>query len=285
MAVVAAQEDRADPAPGADPHGEPAGPGRRGTSRAGGWWLAALAAITVLLGLAIPLAPVVADDPVATWPKAGAPATSTALPLTPYRPLSLQADVPCAALRPGGDALRTEPESAGTPGRGLTVATSGGRVVVTSSGAPVLDELLPLGDCTYRIVAGQAGTRVARDGQVLVDRPGALVPQVAEIATDAPGTPGLSATVHTDDRYASVPGALKLTLLVLHALALLATLWLATRRWRGRGGGLARPRFHPADAVVLLASAAWVVLGPLQNDDSWYLLMARNATPTGYIGN
>ncbi|GLZ46604.1 arabinosyltransferase [Actinomycetospora sp. NBRC 106375] len=284
MAVVAAQEGRADPAPDAEPRDETVGP-QRGGSRAAGWWLAALGAVTVLLGLAIPLAPVTADDPVVTWPKAGAPAASTSLPLTPYRPLSLQADVPCAALRGGGDALRTEPESAGAPGRGLTATTSGGRVVVTSSGATVLDELLPLGDCTYRITADQAGTRVSRDGQVLTDQPGALVPQVAELATDAPGTPGLSATVHTDDRYSSVPSGLKTTLLVLHALALVATIWMATRRWRGRGPGLQRPRFHPADVVVLLVSAAWVVLGPLQNDDSWYLLMARNATPTGYIGN
>ncbi|PVZ09512.1 arabinosyltransferase domain-containing protein [Actinomycetospora cinnamomea] len=284
MAVVAAQEDRADPAPGAGPRDETDTP-RRGRSRAAGWWLAALAALTVILGLAIPLAPVVADDPVVTWPRAGAPATSTSLPLTPYRPLSLTADVPCAALRPGGDALRTQPDSAGTPGRGLAVVNSGGRVVVTSSGDTLLDELLPLGDCTYRIVADQAGTRVERDGEVLVDRPGALVPQVAQLATDAPGTPGLRATVHADDRYSSVPSTLKLMLLVLHALALAATLVLATRRWRGRGPAVERPRFHPADAVVLLVSAAWVVLGPLQNDDSWYLLMARGATPTGYIGN
>ncbi|GAA4801232.1 arabinosyltransferase domain-containing protein [Actinomycetospora chlora] len=281
MAVVAAQESRPGPT-SPDAPGEDVRPRR---SRAGGWWLAALAAVTVLLGLAIPLAPVVADDPVVTWPKAGAPATSTTLPLTPYRPLSFAAEVPCAALRGGGDALRTEPGSAGTPGRGLTVALSGGRVVVTSSGATVLDELLPLGDCTYRVIADQAGTRVSRDGQELASFPGALVPQVAEIATDAPGTPGLAATVHTDDRYSSVPSGLKLALLVLHALALVATIWLATRRWRGRGAGLARPRLHPADAVVTLVSAAWVVLGPLQNDDSWYLLMARNATPTGYIGN
>ncbi|MDD7966401.1 arabinosyltransferase domain-containing protein [Actinomycetospora lemnae] len=285
MAVVAAQEGRADPAPGAEPRDESAGPPWRGGSRAAGWWLAALAAITVLLGLAIPLAPVLADDPVVTWPKAGQPATSTSLPLTPYRPLALSADVPCAALRPGGDALRTQPPSAGTPGRGLTLTTSGGRVVVTSSGDTLVNELLPLGDCTYRVVADQQGTRVERDGQVLVDRPGALVPQVAELATDAPGTPGLAATVHTDDRYSSVPSGLKTTLLVLHALALAATVWMAMRRWRGRGPGLEWPRFHPADAVVLVVSAAWVVLGPLQNDDSWYLLMARNAGPTGYIGN
>ncbi len=39
----------------------------------GGWILAGLAVLTVLLGVAIPLAPVIADDPVVTWPKAGAP--------------------------------------------------------------------------------------------------------------------------------------------------------------------------------------------------------------------
>jgi arabinosyltransferase B/arabinosyltransferase C len=35
----------------------------------------------------------------------------------------------------------------------------------------------------------------------------------------------------------------------------------------------------------VLVSALWVIVGPLQNDDSWYTLMARGATPTGYIGN
>ena len=113
----------------------------------------------------------------------------------------------------------------------------------------------------------------------------ALAPQVAELATEAPGTPGLAATIHPDDRYSSVPSALKLTLLILHAIALAATLVLAWRRWRGTPRPGARPRPTLADAAVVVVSAAWVVLSPVQNDDSWYLLMARNATPTGYIGN
>lgn len=157
--------------------------------------------------------------------------------------------------------------------------------MITSDGATLVDEALPPAGCLYRVTADASGTRVDRDGTVIAERPGALVPQVAQLATDAPGTPGLRATVHTDDRYSSVPGALKLTLLLLHALALAATLIVATRRWRGRGPGLVRPRPHPADAVVTAVSALWVVIGPLQNDDSWYTLMARGATPTGYIGN
>ncbi|PZP74555.1 MAG: hypothetical protein DI592_20360 [Stenotrophomonas maltophilia] len=45
------------------------------------------------------------------------------------------------------------------------------------------------------------------------------------------------------------------------------------------------PSRPTVDGVVTLVSAAWVVLSPMQNDDSWYLLMARGAGPTGYIGN
>ncbi|MFC5062680.1 arabinosyltransferase domain-containing protein [Actinomycetospora atypica] len=250
-----------------------------------GWFLAALAAVTVLLGIAIPFAPVNADDPVVSWPKAGEPATSTTIPLAPYRPLAMTADVPCRALRGGGDALRTQPVSAGTPGRGFTASNSGGRVTVTSDGATLVDEVLPLTDCVYRFSADGTTTTLARDGVVLFSGPG-QAPQVAELATTAPGTPGLAATIHPDDRYSSVPSALKLTLLILHVLALAATLVLAMRRWWGRSGtGFVRPRFHGADVAVGLISAGWVLLSPLQNDDSWYLLMARNAGPTGFVGN
>lgn len=282
MAVVAPPDSEAGRSPG---RVDDAPVGRSRAVVTSSWFLAALAAVTVLLGVAIPLAPVTASDPVVTWPKAGQPATSTTLPLTPYRPLSIQADVPCDALRRGGAGLRTQPASAGSPGRGLTVAASGGRVTVTASGETVLDEVLPLSGCTYRIAATGDGTRVERDGRVLVDRPGTPVPQVAELATDTPGTPGLSARVNTDDRYSSVPGGLKTTLLVLHLIALAALLTLAYRRWRGGGPRLPRPRPHPADAVVAAVSALWVIVGPLQNDDSWYTLMARNAGTTGYIGN
>ncbi|NYD38530.1 arabinosyltransferase domain-containing protein [Actinomycetospora corticicola] len=256
-----------------------------GTTVRSGWFLAALAAVTVLLGVAIPFAPVTADDPVVTWPKAGQPAASTSVPLVPYRPLAMTAEVPCQALRGGGDALRTQPTSAGTPGRGLTVSNSGGRVTVTSDGATLVDEVLPLTPCVYRFANDGTTTTLSRDGQQLYAAPG-QAPQVAELATDAPGTPGLAATIHPDDRYSSVPSGLKLTLLILHVLALAATLVLAGRRWWGRGGhGFVRPRFHGADVAVGVVSAAWVILSPLQNDDSWYLLMARNAGATGYVGN
>src|SRR5262249_13148374 len=72
--------------------------------------LAGLALLPLLAAIGVLLAPVVADDPVVNWPRAGQLPSSTVLPLVPYRPLSLDARVPCAALaaldlRPeGGDA-------------------------------------------------------------------------------------------------------------------------------------------------------------------------------------
>jgi arabinosyltransferase B/arabinosyltransferase C len=74
-------------------------------------------------------------------------------------------------------------------------------------------------------------------------------------------------------------------LLIAHGLALVALLVLAWRWWRGERAGLTRPRLSWADAVVAVTSLTWVVLGPVNIDDSWYLLMARNAMQSGYIGN
>jgi arabinosyltransferase B/arabinosyltransferase C len=91
--------------------------------------------------------------------------------------------------------------------------------------------------------------------------------------------------LHTDARYQSHPTPLKVVLLIAHGLALTALLVLAWRWWRGGGAGLIRPHPSWADAVVVAVSLAWVVIGPLNIDDSWYLLMARNAMESGYIGN
>ncbi len=258
-----------------------------------GWLIAALALVTGMLGILVTLAPVTADDPVVSWPRAGQQPTSTVLPLSPYRPLQLNATVPCTTLRAldagpaGAEALRTLPADVGaSPGQGLVVATTRGGVTVTASGAEVLRQPLPAGDCTYRVLADAGGVRVSRDGVVVGARVDLLVPQVAELATDAvTHTSGLSVQIHTDARYQSHPTMLKTVLLVVHGLALAALLVLAVRWWRGAGPGLVRPRPSWADAVVVAVSLAWVVLGPLNIDDSWYLLMARNAMESGYIGN
>jgi Mycobacterial cell wall arabinan synthesis protein/EmbC C-terminal domain/Arabinosyltransferase concanavalin like domain len=258
-----------------------------------GWALAVLGVVTGVLGILVMLAPVIADDPVVSWPRAGQLPSSTVLPLSPYRPLQLTATVPCATLqaldaRPGGgEALRTLPTDVGTaPGEGLVVAAAQGVVTVTASGAEVLREALPAGTCSYQVLADAGGVRVARDGAGIGTRTDLLVPQVAELQTDAAGaTNGLSVQLHTDARYQSHATLLKTALLVAHGLALAALLVLAWRWWRGAGPGLVRPRLSWADAVVVAVSGFWVVAGPVNIDDSWYLLMARNAMQSGYVGN
>ncbi len=258
------------------------------------WSIAVLALLAGVLGVLAARAPVTADDPVVSWPRAGQPAASTVLPLSPYRPLQLDATIPCTTLaalddRGGGEALRTLPPAEGpAPGEGLVVAVEAGRVTVSASGTVLLREPLPAGDCTYHVAAGSSGVTVSRDGTRLAAEPELLPPQVAELATAAAGLPqaaGLAVELHTDARYESSPTPLKIALLVAHALALAAVLALAWRHWRGRGPGLVRPRLSPADGVVVAVSLAWAVLGPIGIDDSWYLLMARNATESGYIGN
>lgn len=265
-------------------------PGRPRTRRPspGNWLIAVLAGLTVLLGIGVMAAPVVADDPVVTWPKAGASATSTVLPLSPYRPLDIEATVPCATLRAvaagGGTALNTYPG-----GPGLSVRAQQGSVRFWVSGVNVLEEPLRAEPCGYRVRADAGGVHVWRDGTELVSRRDLLPPQVSELSTQADGraSAGLAVTLHTDARYQSRPSTAKIALLLAHALALATLLVLAWRRWRGTQSmrRLRVPRPAAADGVLLVVAVAWLFLGPANMDDSWYMMMARNAGHDGYIGN
>ncbi|MGH3873673.1 MAG: arabinosyltransferase domain-containing protein [Pseudonocardiaceae bacterium] len=272
--------------------------------RALSWQVATLTGLAVLAlvcAVGVLLAPVIADDPVVSWPRAGQPPRSTVLPLVPYRPLSVDAQVPCAALAAlswrtgGGDALRTlppppvTPDTSGWIDQGLAVGAHRGMVLITASGATVLRETLPAGGCTYRIIAGAGWVRVLRDG---LPRAAAQlqVPEVGELATDLEGRPaarGLAVSLHTDARYESRPTALKIGLLVAHGIALVLLLGLAWRWWAGRRRVLLwrRVRLRVADAVLLAVSSVWVLLAPTNFDDPWYLLMARGAGSSGSVGN
>jgi preprotein translocase subunit Sec61beta len=260
--------------------------------------LAGLAVLTLVAAVGVLLAPVTAQDPVVSWPPAGKPVRSTVLPLVPYRPLSLTARVPCAALSAldrqpdGGDVLRTLPATAGKPGQlsqGLVVAVRGGIVQVTATGRTVLREVLPAGGCTYQVLADAGGVRVLRD-RATRGFASVQVPEVSELATELDGQPaaaGLAVSLHTDARYESTPTALKTGLLVTCAAALLMLLGLAWRWWGGQSitAAPARPRPRIADAVLVAVSAVWVLLAPTNFDDSWYMQMARGANASGSVGN
>ena len=261
------------------------------------------ALLTILLGIAVPLAPVTAQDTTVTWPDPGAAAgapLSTTLTLSPPRPLSFAATVPCTALRTGGDVLRTLPADAGDAG--LTVSSTGAAMRVDVSGRSVLSGPVPPGDCRLDLAVDGQGLRASLDGRALPLACGAcgdvLPPQVSRLATSADGSPaaaGLGVTLQTDDRYASTPGALKTVLLAGHLVALAVLLVLVHRRSARRSahgrvgarGWFDRLRRHAswADALVVAVSVGWLVVGPVDFDDSWYPLMARDAGEAGYIGN
>lgn len=257
-------------------------------------WLIALSLVTLVLAVAVPFAPVDAEEPVVSWPRAGEQAVSTDLPLTPYRPLSFDATMPCTALRTDGDILRTlpatpvdHPQAAAAQGadQGLRVEGRGGRVMIDLSGRRILDQAVPAGPCGYRLRADEHGVVVTRDGTSLVSDDNLLPPQVAQLATDATDATGLTVTLRPDDRYASSPTTTKTVLVIAHLLALAATLVLAWRVFRSRGPGVARPRPGLADGVLVAVVLAWAVLGPMNFDDSWYALMASGAGESGYVGN
>ncbi|MEJ8278752.1 arabinosyltransferase domain-containing protein [Pseudonocardia spirodelae] len=250
-----------------------------------------LGVVTCLLGLAAALAPVDAEDPVVTWPRAGQAPASTVLPLSPYRPLQFAATVPCAAAAAlgEGDVLRTMPAAEENPvtAPGFVASVSGGTLTLRT-GDRVLATAPAASGCVFEVSSAPGGTVLARDGAILAERLDLPPPQVAELATDVtgPAAAGLAVTLHTDARYESTPTPLKTALLLAHLLALAATLALAVRTWTGTRPVLAAPvRPGIADVVVLLVSAVWAVLGPLNIDDSWYALMARQGAATGTIGN
>ncbi|NMO93575.1 arabinosyltransferase domain-containing protein [Actinomycetospora sp. TBRC 11914] len=269
--------------------------------------LVALGALAVVLAVAAALAPVVVSTSTVLWPPPGRPATSTTLALAPPRPLSFDATVPCAALAGPGpvEGLRTVPP--GEP-RGLLVAARGEgaarRVTVDLDGARLVDAPLGTAPCTWRVdVAAGSPPHVTRDGAPVPPACGACAevepPQVTRLSTGRPGTPGLAVSLQPDDRYDSSPSTLKTWLLIaqLVVLAVLVVV-LAGRPRRGPPGpgarlaarlrsGIARVRGHasPADAVVVVISGVWAVIGPTNFDDSWYPLMARAAERTGTMAN
>ncbi|MEV0083966.1 arabinosyltransferase domain-containing protein [Saccharopolyspora sp. NPDC050642] len=257
-------------------------PSRHDRAPRGNRRLAALAGLTLLLGVLAVLAPVKADAPLVTWPRAGDATPSTVLPLSPYRPLDFTATIPCEALRTStAAALRTH--APGNPG--LEVAARAGQARFLVDGSEILADPLRA-TCEYQVIADATGIRVSRDGALLVNRPDLLPPQVSELSTTG-SVDGLEVALHADARYESSPSALKIALLLAHAACLIALLVLAWRRWRGRQSmsGLTIPRLAAADAVMVLVAAAWVLLGPVNMDDGWYLMMARNAGGSGYVGN
>lgn len=272
---------------------------RTGTSRLG---LVALVSglLTILCTLLMPFAPVEVSTPVVSWPQDPSAARSTMLPLTSYRPLGMDVRFGCRAIttaaRADGVVLATaDPAHADAVTGALLVTARAGQLTVELGGTPVYRQAVPPGPCEYRIVGDASSTRVLLGTRAVATLAGDHLPVVDALVTSAGVMPGatsadLSVQLRVDDQSATVPGPVKIALMVLlglSAICAVVCLVLLDRRIARPGRAPARRRFlpRPVDGVVALAMLAWLFLGPQTGDDGYYSVMAQNVSHAGQLGN
>ncbi|MGH3754094.1 MAG: arabinosyltransferase domain-containing protein [Pseudonocardiaceae bacterium] len=266
----------------------------------------------MLVALALPFVPVLAEQTTVTWPVPGQPVTSSTALFAPYRPAELTVTVPCSVIRAAADrggaatVLATGPD-----GAGLMLRTDAGTARLLLDGRLV--STIPVAgtarDCGTRVHAGPAATVItigsAGDTRTirLATQP---VPEVFAFHTELdPGqAAGMTVTARTASPFATSPTGVKTLLIAAQLLAALVALCLLAQRtaagpapgWRlfkaGQPGGWPalksyqhRWRTVLVDLGVLGVLAGWAIIGPLTVDDGWATTIARNVALTGNAGN
>ncbi|PRY51933.1 arabinosyltransferase C [Geodermatophilus tzadiensis] len=279
---------------------EPVPDRRPPASRARLW--TALTLLVGLLGtvlaLAVPLAPVVADRTVVSWPAAGEQPVSTTAFFVPYRPAELHVAVPCPAVQAGlGRSERTTlvATTVAPPGgstSALVVATEGGRLQVLVGGRLVRDEAPAATGCDVRVDADDAGTTVASGSAPPTALPGEPVPDVFAFVTDLDPDQAADTTVTARTRtwFESRPSTLKTAVIAGHALLVLLSLALLARQGP-QAARVARERVPRralrvlADVAVVAVLSGWVLIAPQTDDDGYATMTIRNALESGDVGN
>jgi arabinosyltransferase B len=248
----------------------------------------------MLVALALPFAPVIAEQTTVTWPAAGQPVVSSTALFAPYRPAELTAIVPCSAIRAAADRGHTVTVLAtGPDGDGLMLRTDTGtarlllgrRVVSTTPVAGTAE------DCRTRVHAGPAGTAITIGNTQTINLVGEPVPKVFAFHTDLDPrqAAGMAVTARIASPFATSPTGVKTLLIAGQLLAvLLALLLLTTLRLPvGISSIASRQRWRTAwvDVGVLGVLAGWAIIGPLTDDDGFATTIARNAARSGNVGN
>lgn len=248
-------------------------------------WAAVLVALCgVLAAIALPFAPVHTERTTVTWPVPGEPAVSTTALLIPYRPATLTAVLPCAALQSGTDEPVTVLATA-ADGDGMTITAQPGGAVLRADGLTV--DLPASGpECAVTVLAadGQLSISTGDDTTVLAERP---VPKVFGFRTelDPEAAAGMTVTAQTVSPFETSPAPAKL---ILIAMALVAAVTALTMLRRGPPVRWRRPRrrwIWLIDAGVITLLGGWAVIGPLAVDDGWATTIARTVADTGSASN
>jgi hypothetical protein len=246
----------------------------------------------MLCALLVPLAPVLANQTIVSWPAAGqAPETTTAL-FVPARPAEVHAVVPCSVVRSGQLAprgatlLATDVPDRST--RALVVSVHGQELHVLSGGQQVLASTVEPAGCDIRVDSTDESTRVVAGHAAAVRHGWQYVPELHAFATELGPrqATGMHLTARPHVWFENAPTTGKLVLIAVQlALAAVSLGLLAGRRGpRGPRRGL-RPSRLLVDAAVMVTLAYWVIAGPLTDDDGFATVTVRNSMLSGDIGN
>ncbi|MDT5013674.1 MAG: hypothetical protein QOH57_5291, partial [Mycobacterium sp.] len=254
--------------------------------------------IGVVAALALPFAPVMAQQATVTWPAAGRPAASTTVLFAPYRPQELIVKVPLAELRSPAPGAAITVLATSDADDGLTVETSSSEARVRFDGH---DVAVPAGDGDGYLTlhADGQGITVSDTAGWTQSFPDARVPRVFGFRTDLPAekTAGMSVTGRTSSVFATSPTPSKLLLIVAQLAAAGAALALLLRDRRRVVGVNPAPAEDAStetngrvgraavDAGVIAVLAVWAVVGPLAVDDGWATTIARTYAASGNPGN
>jgi len=257
-----------------------------------GWLALLLGLVGIIAGLALPFCPVRAQTTTLTWPVPGQEVDSSSVIVVPYRPLHLQATIPCPALRAATEsAARVIVLTTGTGPAGLTVGGDRTGISVATDGR-IVQLPAPRRDvaCDVHVEAGPNGMSVREaDSGRTVELSGQPVPEVFGFRTglNSADATGMSVRVDVGDPFTTSPGPLKNTLIGVQLIAAAAALRLLPRptlrhrRWLRRRWD----RVWWIDVAVVVVLAGWAVIGPLAVDDGWATMIARNQAATGNPGN
>ena len=256
----------------------------------------------LVLGSALPFAPVFAEQTVVTWPAPGQDVVSSTALFVPYRPGELTAVVPCAVIRAATQrAVPVTVLATGPDGQGLTLRTGGpGSFVMLGHRTVSLDIGAAGANCEFRVSAGPHGIAVTAPNGRSMEFPGDPVPEVFAFRTDLDPVQAAGMTVwaRAASPFATSPTGLKVLLIAFQLLAVFLALGLlvaAGRRTRAPppANETLEHRSRPGrpwstiwvDAAVIAVLGGWAVIGPLAVDDGWAATIARSVAETGSAGN